>query len=352
MVIYAQQLERMGHTVRVISPPPSELSYSRKFKSWLKGKGWPDERARWRSHLDRTAIDHRILDRYRPVANEDVPAGDVVIATWWETAEWVAALSPAKGAKAYFIQHHEIHEYLPTERVRATYRLPFHKIVIAAWLKRVMSEQYGDDLVEVVPNSVDRTRFFAPNRGKQSSPSVGFLYSSTPFKGVDVTMAALRIVSARIPGLRIISFATQRPSRHLALPKGTEFHYSPPQNEIRNLYARCDAWITASRSEGFNLPALEAMACRTPVVSTKTGWPEEAIKSGWNGMLVDIDDVQGLAQAITWVLSRSDPEWRVLSANAYGTASEGSWEESARMFERALKHARARVAQGEAIPHS
>jgi len=31
---------------------------------------------------------------------------------------------------------------------------------------------------------------------------------------------------------------------------------------------------------------MEAMACRTPVVSTNTGWPSEAIKSGWNGILV------------------------------------------------------------------
>jgi hypothetical protein len=37
-------------------------------------------------------------------------------------------------------------------------------------------------------------------------------------------------------------------------------------SEISTL--KCDAWMTCSRSEGFNLPALEAMACRTPVVLT------------------------------------------------------------------------------------
>ena len=43
----------------------------------------------------------------------------VVIATWWETAEWVAGLSPRKGAKAYFLQHHEVHPGQPVDRVRA-----------------------------------------------------------------------------------------------------------------------------------------------------------------------------------------------------------------------------------------
>lgn len=347
VVIYAEQLKRMGHIVRIISPPPTEMTFSQKCESWLKGNGWPDDAARRRSHLDGTELDHRVLDRRRPVTNEDVPDGDVVIATWWETAEWVAALSACKGAKVYFIQHHEIFNPLPVARVQATYRLPFHKIVVAGWLNRVMAEQYGDCIVDVVPNSVDRTQFFAPVRGKQLIPSVGFLHSNAHVKGLDLTLAALDIVRDQIPDLRMISFGSECPRRELALPKGVEFFRLPRQDEIRNLYARCDIWITASRSEGFNLPALEAMACRTPIVSTRTGWPEEAVKSGWNGVLVDVDDVSGLAQGVEWVLSRSDEEWRNLSTNAYSTASAGSWDESAKMFEKALEHACRRTARGE-----
>ena len=70
----------------------------------------------------------------------DLPDADIVIATWWETAEWVNALSPAKGRKVYFIQHHEVFSYLPVERSRATYRLPLHKIVISRWLKDLMEQ--------------------------------------------------------------------------------------------------------------------------------------------------------------------------------------------------------------------
>jgi glycosyltransferase involved in cell wall biosynthesis len=346
IAIYAQSLKRMGHDVCVVSPPPQPIAPMQKVKSWLKGNGWPDEQARRRSHLDGTE-NHRVLDRCRPVTDNDVPDSDVVVATWWETAEWVAALSARKGAKAYFIQHHEIHDYIPKARSKATYRLPFHKIVIARWLERIMYEEYGDATVDVVPNSVDRTEFFASLRGKQPTPSVGFLYSSAHFKGLDTTLAALRIVRERIPSLRVISFGVERPIPHLALPNSTEFYRAPAQHEIRDLYARCDVWITASRSEGFNLPALEAMACRTPVVSTRTGWPEEAIKSHWNGVLVDIDDVAGLVSGIEWVLLLSDLDWRDLSRNAYKTSSVGSWQESARLFEAALERARCRAARGE-----
>src|SRR4030081_299985 len=94
-------------------------------------------------------------------------------------------------------------------------------------------------------------------------------------------------------------------------------------------YALSDVCATASRSEGFNLPAMEAMACRTPVVSTRTGWPEEAIKSGWNGMLAEIDDIPALAKATEWVLTRNNEEWKTLSLNAYATVGSSSWTASA-----------------------
>ena len=349
LVIYAQLLMRMGHTVRIISPPPRHITFKEKLEIWLKGEGWIDDVSRRKSHLDGSGIDHQVLDRHRAVTDDDIPNGDVVIATFWLTAEWVRTLSASKGAKVYFVQGHEIYSDLLVARCQATYYLPFHKIVTARWLKRVMSEQYGDSIVDVVPNSVDRAQFFAPLRTKQPMPSVGFLYSTAHVKGLDSTLAALRIVRERIPGLRMISFGSQRQSRRLPLPKNSEFLLLPSQDEIRNLYARCDVWITASRSEGFNLPALEAMACRTPVVSTRTGWPEEAVKSGWNGVLVDIDDVRGLADGVEWVLSRGDEEWRSLSANALATASAGSWQESAKLFEKALEHACMRAARGEIL---
>ena len=347
VVIHAQELARMGHVIRLISPPPAPFPLRYKIWSWLRGTGWPDDLRPQGSYLDDSGLDHHVLDRSRRVVDSDVPDGDVVIATWWETAEWVNALSSSKGAKVYFIQHHEIFPYIPIERCEATYRMPLHKIVVAPWLKQMMSTRYSDDIVDLVPNSVDRSQFFSAIRGKQAVPTVGFLYSTVPFKGLDVALAALDVVRRRFPQMRMISFGSERPRAAWPLPEDAEFEFSPPQNEIRNIYARCDVWVTASRSEGFNLPAMEAMACRTPVVATRTGWPEEAVKSGWNGILVDVDDTRTLAEGVSWVLSRRDEEWRLLSANAYATVESSSWRASAEMFEKALEHACQRSSRGE-----
>lgn len=336
IAIYAQKLQRMGHDVRVISPPPRTLSTIRKARLWLKGNRWPRDELSPKSHLDGSEVIHQTLDRWRPVNDDDVPDGDVVIATWWETAEWVNKLKASKGAKVYFIQHHEIFPHLQVQRSRATYLMPLHKIVVARWLQEVMSAEYGDDVVDLVPNSVDHDQFFAPPREKQTIPTIGFLYHSGHAKGLDLTLAAHRIVRARFPNLRVIAFGSERPVDGLLLPSGSEFFFSPAQNEIRNIYARCDVWVTASRTEGFNLPAMEAMACRTPVVATRTGWPAEAVKSGDNGILVEINDVEAIAAGIEWVLSRNDREWKKLSSSAHLTTVESSWDESATLFEQAL----------------
>jgi glycosyltransferase involved in cell wall biosynthesis len=76
--------------------------------------------------------------------------------------------------------------------------------------------------------------------------------------------------------------------------------------------------LTVTSPEG---PAMEAMACRTPVVSTRTGGPAEVVESGWNGILLEVDvrmcGQRELACAIERVLLQPEPEWMRLSLNAF-----------------------------------
>ncbi len=339
VAVYARMLTQRGHHVTLISPPPAKQRT--RLAHRLRGLIAPRQPAHAvssKSHLDGFKLDHRVLETWRPITDGDVPDGDIVIATWWETAEWVVALSPAKGSKLYFIQGYEVFPWLPQERCRATYRLPLRKVVVAGWLARVMQEEYGDAAVDVVHNSVDRGQFFAAPRSKQERPTVGFLYSNVPIKGVDVTLHAISLLRQSLPELRVLAFGNHRPEQ--ALPAYVEFRLDPPQDQLRDVYAACDVWLTASRSEGFNLPAMEAMACRTPVVSTRTGWPEEVL-DGSNGASVAIGDAEALAAEARRLLELTDERWRRVSEAAFRTVSESSWDRSVDLFEAALADAAA-----------
>jgi glycosyltransferase involved in cell wall biosynthesis len=89
------------------------------------------------------------------------------------------------------------------------------------------------------------------------------------------------------------------------------------------------------------------MACRTPIVSTRAGWPIEAIESHINGVLVDVDDVDGIVAGVQWTLGLSDLEWQKLSAVAYMSVENSSWEKSAKLFEKSLFNACGHARKGE-----
>jgi glycosyltransferase involved in cell wall biosynthesis len=336
MTIYAKMLAELGHSVVVFSPPVAPISLKSKLKSLLKYRVWPTLKPSI-SHLDGLGLDHRVLSTHRPVTDQDVPDADVVIATWWETAEWVNALSARKGEKVYFIQHHEVFDFVPEARCRATYRLPLRKVVIAQWLANLMRDEYGDEDVDLVSNSVDHQQFFAPTRSKQARPTLGFLYHKASFKGVDTVLAAVEVLRKKYPALRVLCFGSHTPDDPAELANFIEFAEAPAQDKIRDIYAQCDVWVTASRSEGFNLPAMEAMACRTPVVATKTGWPEEAISNGVNGFLVDVDDVAGLVAGVSQILELDDVAWHEMSDAAFLTVADSTWTKSCAQFEAVLR---------------
>ena len=97
-----------------------------------------------------------------------------------------------EGKKAYFIQHYEAHPDQDAQRVDATWRLPLHKIIIARWLVEIAAK-LGNQNVSLVPNAVDLRQFNAPPRGKQPTPTVGVMYSVVPFKGCEVSLAAVEL---------------------------------------------------------------------------------------------------------------------------------------------------------------
>jgi glycosyltransferase involved in cell wall biosynthesis len=76
--------------------------------------------------------------------------------------------------------------------------------------------------------------------------------------------------------------------------------------DLPALYAGATAFVLPSLEEGFGLPALEAMACGTPVVASRRGALPEVI--GDAGILVDAENEGALTAALTRVLG--DPDQR------------------------------------------
>lgn len=100
-----------------------------------------------------------------------------------------------------------------------------------------------------------------------------------------------------------------------------------PDEELPALYSGADLFALPSFYEGFGLPALEAMACGTPVVVSNVSSLPEVV--GNAGILVRPTEVDALAGAICQVIGDSVLAQR-LSKDGRGQASRFTWEGAAR----------------------
>ena len=347
MARQAQELHQRGHRVVVVAGRAPAESLTARLRKLVRTReqvrcAEPDFQ-----HFSGSNVDVRVLDPGEVLLRSPkVPRADVVVATWWETAEWVASLPSDYGVKVYYVQGHETYPHLPEMRVRATYQLRMHKIAVSKWLCEVMATEYRDRDVSLAPNAVDTRHFDAPPRNRSANPTVGFIYSWDAIKGVDAVIDAIQRTRKSIPALRVLAFGAVRPSRNLPLPEGTEFHYRPTQGSIPGLYARCDAWLFGSRHEGFGLPLLEAMACRTPVVGTRAGAASELLAEG-RGRVVDVDDSDAMARCLIEILRLPKPEWARVSESCRAEAERYDWTRCTSAFEAGLNRALERARGGE-----
>ncbi len=87
------------------------------------------------------------------------------------------------------------------------------------------------------------------------------------------------------------------------------------RDDVQELLAATDIWVSSSRSEGMPLSMLEAMRAGRPIVATAVGGVPEAITNEVTGLLVPPEDPQALA----WAMQRLLDDRRL--AEALGKAA-------------------------------
>ena len=337
IALYAQKLTDLGHDVQVFSVQEPRLPLKARLKSLSRGKDSLSRPGSQPSYLDKLGVNYHLLPHSSPVTDTDLPDADIVIATWWETANWVAGLSPAKGMKVYFMQDYGAPGQ-EIEKIAPTWRLPLYIITISEGLARLVQDHNGGAKPVVVANSVDTGLFQGGARRKAATPTVGFMYRPSPSKGVDIVVAAVRRARETIPDLKVVAFGSKPATRAQPLPEQTTYYQRPADTELAAIYSASDAWIFPSRKEGFGLPILEAMACGTPVIAMGAGAAPELI-TGKTGILLPGEDSDAMARAIIRTVGLSDADWRAMSDAALEKSHGYTWDDAARAFEAELQKA-------------
>jgi glycosyltransferase involved in cell wall biosynthesis len=137
--------------------------------------------------------------------------------------------------------------------------------------------------------------------------------------------AHLVVIGKRKPGGR-----SDETIRSLGLEDHVTFVTGVPDQRIIELYAEAELAVVPSLYEGFSLPAIEAMACGTPLVATSGGaLPEVVGSDGETALVVPPGDSEALAAKLRWALGRDDLRATVGAAGRQRVVDQWSWKHTA-----------------------
>lgn len=163
---------------------------------------------------------------------------------------------------------------------------------------------------QLIPNGVDIRQFTPapPDSGPDARERTVMCVSKLRYeKGVDVLLRAWQRVHAEAPEARLIVVGDgplRAPLERLAADLGIErsIEFTGRQADIPAQWRRAGLAVLSSRYEGMPNAVLEAMACGLPCVATRVSGTEDIIQDGVNGLLVEPEDVGGLAGALLSLL--------------------------------------------------
>ncbi|MDA2811460.1 glycosyltransferase family 4 protein [Nocardiopsis sp. RSe5-2] len=181
--------------------------------------------------------------------------------------------------------------------------------------------------IDVVPLGVDTRHFHprpgdgSPNGGRVPGRIVCTASADSPLKGVATLLRAVaKLATERDVSLTVVSRPkpggpTDALVDELSLRDRTTFVHGIDDAELGRLIASAEVAVVPSFYEGFSLPAVEAMACGTPLVASRAGaLPEVVGTDGAAGVLTEPGDPEELAARIGALLD--DPAERARMGRA------------------------------------
>jgi len=251
-----------------------------------------------------------------------------------------------------FLEHPEWHERSKVLVFSRALRVASRRASVLVCVSTRTAEALEERLeprgrVVVVPHGVDRLRFHPADPAHDESdrealgrvgvkePYILFVGTLEPRKGVPDLVAAFDRLAPGRPELSLViaggrGWGVEPIERAISVARHTERIVRTgyvDDSAVGVLTRRAQVVAYPAYEEGFGLPALEALACATPLVTTEdTAMAEVAAGAA---ALVRRGDVPGLADAIEEALDRG-PGVRDRVSAGCSVAASNTWEASAR----------------------
>ncbi|MGA2538653.1 MAG: glycosyltransferase family 4 protein [Terracidiphilus sp.] len=203
--------------------------------------------------------------------------------------------------------------------------------------------------VECIPLGVDAERFRPAEDRAAVKATLGLAGKTVlcsvariaAYKGIDVVLRALALLDEDdrndlvyvVVGKGTELPVLQKLARELGVDSLVRWcgfvadHDLPPYYQAADLFVLCTRQSEERQSvEGFGLVFLEAQACGTPVVGTRTGGIPDAVREGEGGWLIPQDDVAALNLIMHRLLHNPESFHREGERARQRVLREATWE--------------------------
>jgi glycosyltransferase involved in cell wall biosynthesis len=194
---------------------------------------------------------------------------------------------------------------------RLTYPLAQALVVQTRGLLPWAEAAVGKRRAYVIPNPVRPLERSANARPREHSRIILAVGRLVPAKGFDVLANAFAEIAHEFPESRLV-ITGEGPERQSLSALSQKLQLVDRVSfpgwvaEPAELMATATIFVLPSRYEGFPNALIEAMACGLPVISTACAGPLEIVENEVDGLLVPVDSVSELANAMRRLLQDED----------------------------------------------
>ncbi|WP_440998694.1 glycosyltransferase family 4 protein [Fodinibius sp. SL11] len=210
------------------------------------------------------------------------------------------------------------------------------------------SEGVADEKINVVNNGTD-PQFFSPRDTQNLAEKLGVTDKKVifsvcrlvPRKGMDLVLRSLKEIVKKDSNVIYLVGGSGPDATRLKelcslfdLQDHVKFLGRLPEAELPHYYSLADVFVMPAKNdppdvEGFGIVFLEANACETPVIGSKTGGIPDAIVDGQTGLLIAENNIEELSEAMWKMITDSDMARRMGKVGRERILSEINWDTSA-----------------------
>jgi glycosyltransferase involved in cell wall biosynthesis len=211
------------------------------------------------------------------------------------------------------------------------------------------------DVMRVVPIGVDTLTFRPPSVPRVPGRIVAVSSSDSPIKGVKVLLEAVAKLKTG-HDVELVVVGTPRPEgpvaravEDLGLTDVVRFVAGLSDDGIAALLASAEIAVVPSLYEGFSIPAVEAMACATPLIASRAGaLPEVVGRDGTTAVLFEPGDSADLADKLGELFDDDDRRHAIGAAGRRRVETSYTWRAVAEAMVEVYRDAIAKTAAAQA----